>query len=283
MKNIRYIDKKDVENLIENKISDDVIIFLSGPTSQKTPLSVLRTKDIIAVNGSAQYLLSHNIVPFIYVLTDVRFLHQRRDDFYKFSQRSRYTIVNVDVYEHASKEDKLYILQNCLVLRSFYRREKGGFIKKIKFNILSQFHKELLIFVPLSKKGRLVGFCKDISLGYCSCHTIAFAAIQIAYSLKYARIICSGLDLTGSCSRFYDENNNPMPSELSKDLFKILPFFRFMRDNVEDINIYNLSDDTAISYDVISFIKFQDISREESKDKTIKKLQYRTSTDSYAN
>ncbi|EJW9439874.1 lipopolysaccharide biosynthesis protein, partial [Escherichia coli] len=25
MKNIRYIDKKDVENLIENKISDDVI------------------------------------------------------------------------------------------------------------------------------------------------------------------------------------------------------------------------------------------------------------------
>ena len=56
MKNIRYIDKKDVENLIENKTSDDVIIFLSGPTSQKTPLSVLRTKDIIAVNGSAQYL-----------------------------------------------------------------------------------------------------------------------------------------------------------------------------------------------------------------------------------
>ncbi|HCO1038685.1 TPA: 3-deoxy-D-manno-oct-2-ulosonate III transferase WaaZ, partial [Escherichia coli] len=42
MKNIRYIDKKDVEN----KTSDDVIIFLSGPTSQKTPLSVLRTKDI---------------------------------------------------------------------------------------------------------------------------------------------------------------------------------------------------------------------------------------------
>lgn len=60
MKNIRYIDKKDVENLIESKTSDDVIIFLSGPTSQKTPLSVLQTRDVIAVNGSAQYLLSHN-------------------------------------------------------------------------------------------------------------------------------------------------------------------------------------------------------------------------------
>lgn len=69
MKNIRYIDKKDVENLIESKTSDDVIIFLSGPTSQKTPLSVLQTRDVIAVNGSAQYLLSHNIIPYIYVLT----------------------------------------------------------------------------------------------------------------------------------------------------------------------------------------------------------------------
>lgn len=127
-------------------------------------MSVLRTKDIIAVNGSAQYLLSNNIVPFIYVLTDVRFLHQRRDDFYKFSQRSRYTIVNVDVYEHASKEDKLYILQNCLVLRSFYRREKGGFIKKIKFNILRQIHKELLISVPLSKKVVWLDFARTLVL-----------------------------------------------------------------------------------------------------------------------
>lgn len=50
-----------------------------------------------------------------------------------------------------------------------------------------------------------------------------------------------------------------MPSELSRDLFKILPFFRFMRDNVEDINIYNLSDDTAIQYDIIPFVKVSEI------------------------
>ena len=159
MKNIRYIDKKDVENLIESKTSDDVIIFLSGPTSQKTPLSVLQTRDVIAVNGSAQYLLSHNIIPYIYVLTDVRFLHQRRDDFYKFSQRSRYTIVNVDVYEHASEEDKRYILQNCLVLRSFYRREKGN----VRLNFLPVVHE--------STSGRLV-----ISDRYCQKYEEAWNA-----------------------------------------------------------------------------------------------------------
>lgn len=35
MKNIRYIDKKDVENLIESKTSDDVIIFFPAPHRKK--------------------------------------------------------------------------------------------------------------------------------------------------------------------------------------------------------------------------------------------------------
>ncbi len=74
MKHIKYITHADVQSLIEQKTSDDAIIFLSGPTSKKTPLSVLESKDVITVNGSADYLLSHNITPFIYILTDARFL-----------------------------------------------------------------------------------------------------------------------------------------------------------------------------------------------------------------
>ncbi|EAR4340467.1 3-deoxy-D-manno-oct-2-ulosonate III transferase WaaZ, partial [Salmonella enterica] len=125
------------------------------------------------------------------------------------------------------------------------------------------------ISVPLSKRGRLTGFCKDISIGYCSCHTIAYTAIQVAYSLKYSRIICSGLDLTGSCPRFYDESSSPMPSELSKDLFKILPFFTFMRKNVSDLNIFNLSDDTAIHYDIIPYINASQLEDEIYYDKIV--------------
>ena len=49
-----------------------LLFFFPAPLA-KTPLSVLQTRDVIAVNGSAQYLLSHNIIPYIYVLTDVRF------------------------------------------------------------------------------------------------------------------------------------------------------------------------------------------------------------------
>lgn len=258
MNDINYINENDVRNLIADKSSADVIIFLSGPTSKKTPLTILREKDVIAVNGSASYLLANDIQPYIYVLTDVRFLKSRRDDFYTFSKGSRYTIVNNDVYEKASAEDKQYLEQHCYVMRSFYKREKGGVIKKLRFKLLTATHHDLLMSVPFSRKGRLVGFCKDITLGYCSCHTVAFAAIQIAYSLKYARIICSGLDLTGGCTRFYHEGSDPLPSELSRDLLKILPFFSFMRQEVNDINIYNLSDDTAVSYDIIPFMPLSD-------------------------
>lgn len=285
MVNIKYITHSEVQHLIEHRASGDVIIFLSGPTSKKTPLTILKNSDVIAVNGSASYLLDNNITPHIYVLTDARFLYQRRDDFYHFSKNSRFTIINADVYAAASDEDKAYLRENCLILKAFYKREKGGFTKKLKFVLLSRLYKNLLIKVPFSKRGRLVGFCKDIVLGYCSCHTVAYTGIQIAYSLQYSRIICSGLDLTGSCQRFYDESDNPMPSELRKDLPKILPFFRYMARMVPDINIYNLSDDTAIDYKIIPYISVDELEMSQSKKRVIfsENISFECKADSLAN
>lgn len=272
MSNVNFLTHASVQQLTASRTSENVIIFLSGPTSRGTPLSLLRNNDVITVNGAAEYLLNNGITPFIYVLTDARFLLQRRRDFYKFSRGSQFTFVNTDVYEAASQEDKQYMREHCFILRAFYKREKGGLFKKLKLELLSKWNKKLLIRVPVSKRGRLVGFSKDISYGYCSCHTVAYTAMQIAYSLGYDNTICSGLDITGSCARFYDESNNPMPSELSKDLVKILPFFQFMRDNVNDFNIYNLSDDTAVSYDIIPYIRATDVARLVPKKSIMKKM-----------
>lgn len=85
MGSVNFITHADVLQLIAKRTAEDCIIFLSGPTSRKTPLSLLRMKDVIAVNGSVQYLLNNNVKPFLYLLTDVRFLHRRREDFYNFS------------------------------------------------------------------------------------------------------------------------------------------------------------------------------------------------------
>jgi len=252
--NTIYITEAEIGTLIGQKTSPDAIIFLSGPTSLKTPLSVLKANDVITVNGSARYLLDNGVAPFIYVLTDSRFLIQRRDDFYEFSKSSRFTIVNRDVYEDASEEDKRYLEQHCFIIRPLYKREKGGVFKKLSLHWQASRNPHIHVRVPLSKRKRLVGFSTRISDGYCSCHTIAFTALQIAYSLHYERIVFSGLDLTGACTRFYDESNNPMPSELSKDLGKILPFFAFAQEVVGDLNVYNLSEDTAVDYRIIPHI-----------------------------
>lgn len=256
---IKYISEEDVSSIIMNRRADNTIIFLSGPTSLNTPIDLLKRNDVIAVNGSARYLLENGVSPFLYVLTDVRFLLQRGEDFRHFVEKSCYTIVNRDVYEGASEDDKKYLSEHCYVIRPLYKREKGGVFKKIRLGILSLLDDNILIRVPLSKRKRLAGFSLDISRGYCSCHTIAFAALQIAYSLKYKKTVFSGLDLTGSCSRFYDEKKNPQASELSKDLNKILPFFGFFRESVPGYPVFNLSDDTAVDYEIIPFIRAEDV------------------------
>lgn len=259
MNHPQYISKNDVDMLTKEKMHENAVIFLSGPTSVNTPISLLNKSDVIAVNGSARYLIENEIKPFIYVLTDDRFFLQRNDDFKFFVKNSQHTIVNCDVFEKASLEDKQFLQENCHIMKMLYKREKGGFFKKIKFKILSLRNKNILIDVPMSKRRRLVGFSLDISDGYCSCHTVAYAAIQIAYSLRYTKIICSGLDLVDSCSRFYDKNGeSSMPSELSRDLGKILPFFQFMKSNVKDIEIYNLSNNTAIDYKIIPYLNMKE-------------------------
>nr|WP_318383576.1 3-deoxy-D-manno-oct-2-ulosonate III transferase WaaZ [uncultured Enterobacter sp.] len=255
----RYISDADIEVIGKQKQSKKAIIFLSGPTSLKTPVSLLQSHDVIAVNGSARYLLNNDVSPFIYVLTDARFLQQRGDDFRDFVSKSNFTIVNRDVYEAASEVDRKYLDEYCFVIKPLYKREKGGVFKKLKLGMLSAFDKNILIQVPWSKRKRLAGFSLNITHGYCSCHTIAFTALQIAYTLGYEKIVYSGLDLTGSCSRFYDENNNPMPSELSNDLTKILPFYAFTRKILPDIPVYNLSDDSAVDRRYVPFISPENV------------------------
>lgn len=256
---LNHIKIEDVDCIKSKKRTDSCIIFLSGPSSLNTPLELLSTSDVISVNGSTRYLLDNNIQSFIYVLTDARFLLQRNEDFHEFVAKSKFTIVNGDVYDSASEEDKKFIDDNGFVIRSLYKREKGGFLKKISLTMTALMDNKILIRVPFSKKKRLVGFSLDITHGYCSCHTVAYTALQIAYSLGYKKIVYSGLDLVDNCARFYDEKNNKQASELSRDIGKILPFYAFMREKVPYINVYNLSNNTAVSYDVVPFITPQEV------------------------
>lgn len=252
-----YLKQSDVENIKRNKSSSDVIIFLSGKSSQNTPLEILRKYDTIAVNGSAIYLIDNGVIPFIYLVTDKKFYQAKPDDFWKSVNNSKFCIISFDLYNKAKPDDQENLRKRCLILKDVYTNQFGGPVEIIKYIFKSDKSPDVKVHIPLFWRHRKVGFSCDLVKGYCPCHTVAFGAMQIAYNLKYERIICSGLDMNESTGRFYEtpdsKEKNALPCRLDYDFKKVMAYFIFMKKNI-DIKVYNMSNHTRVPYAVIPFI-----------------------------
>lgn len=249
-----FFTKQNLIQLQSEKKTNKCLIFLSGPSAMEVCDEVLLSRDVIAVNGSANYLVDKGIQPFIYLVTDGRFPVQRFDEFKRLSEGSRYTFINQEVFNHASGPLQEWLKEHCFILKELYKREKAGPFKKLKYSLYCWRHKSVVMDVPYSRKKRIKGFSKDITIGYCNCKTVAYAAMQLVYSLAYTEIVCAGLDLTQGGQRFYETPSvSKMPSELTKDTQKIIDVLRFMKENI-DPPIYTLSRQTVIPYEVIPFI-----------------------------
>lgn len=256
-------DKQALRDVKDRVRAKNVIIFLSGPSAVKTPRELLASNDIIAVNGSASWLIENGIHPFIYMVTDIRFITSRESDFERSVELSDYCVINEDVYAKASAEKKKWLEEHCYIIHELYKREKAGPIKKLKFWLYCLRHPEVVMHVPLSRKKRILGFSKDISTGYCNCKTVAYACMQMAYSLGYEKIICAGLDLSGTFKRFYDKSASAtLVTELQQDLDKILPLFTFMRKQINP-PVYTLSLETSVPYEDIPLIDTEQLSHTE--------------------
>ncbi|MBT0727411.1 3-deoxy-D-manno-oct-2-ulosonate III transferase WaaZ [Rosenbergiella australiborealis] len=250
-----FFSAVQLNDLRQKRKHKECLIFLSGPSAAEVSLSLLRAKDIIAVNGSAHYLIDNEIKPFIYLVTDGRFPLQRFEEFKRFSTESCFTFINQEVYDSAPADLQAWLNDHCFILKELYKREKAGPLKKIRYGLFCAKYPSVIMDVPFSRKKRLKGFSKDITIGYCNCKTVAYAAIQLAYSLAYQKIICAGFDLTQGGQRFYDRRGEAtMPSELSKDTQKIIAVLRFMKEKVNP-PVYTLSTVTSIPYDIIPLIK----------------------------
>ena len=250
-----FFSSAQLIHLREQRRHSTCLIFLSGPSASGVTLSQLRATDIVAVNGSAGYLLDQGIKPFIYLVTDGRFATQRLEEFRRYVSGSAFTFINQEVFEAASADLQFWLAERCFVLRELYKREKSGPLKKLKYAIFCAQHPNVVMEVPFSRKRRMRGFSKDITLGYCNCKTVAYAAIQLAYSLSYPQIVCAGFDLTSGGKRFYDQPGGAaMPSEIGQDTQKIIAVLRFMREKINP-PVFTLSTETAIPYDIIPLIE----------------------------
>jgi len=252
---ISFFSPAQLAQLREQRRHSTCLLFLSGPSASEVSLSQLRATDIIAVNGSAGYLLDQGINPFIYLVTDGRFATQRFEAFKRHVTAATFTFINQEVFDSAPTDLQRWLAERCFILKELYKREKSGPIKKLKYAFFCARHPSVMMDVPLSRKKRMKGFSKDITLGYCNCKTVAYAAIQLAYSLGYPKIICAGFDLTSGGQRFYDRPGEAvMPSEISQDAQKIITVLRFMREKINP-PLFTLSTTTAIPYDIIPLVE----------------------------
>ncbi|HCW0178587.1 MULTISPECIES: 3-deoxy-D-manno-oct-2-ulosonate III transferase WaaZ [Citrobacter] len=241
--------------IIGERISDDCIIYLSGPSSLDTPLDIMRSKNCICVNGSAGYLVNNNIPVFIYVVCDGSFYENNKELFYKYCTYAQHTFISEDVVKRADMTEKENLLSTCFLLKDICK-SRGGIGRKIRYKIKSFANKNLKIKCSAFRKVKTIAFSTDVTYGHFGSATVAFSALQIAISLKFERIIFSGLDLNGSCKRFYNEINT-QPTTLPADFEFILKSFSFVSSNY-DGKIFNLSSQTAIPYDVIPFISTEE-------------------------
>ncbi|ENR8888294.1 3-deoxy-D-manno-oct-2-ulosonate III transferase WaaZ [Citrobacter koseri] len=249
------ITRKELQ-VMKETVSDDCIIYLSGPSSLDTPLELLRAKSIISVNGSTGYLLENDIPVFAYIVCDGSFYEKNKTLFLKYSSYARYTFISNDVLKRANTSEKEQLLNTCFVLNDICK-SRGGPGRKIRYTIKSAINRSVFIKCSASRKDKTIAFSTDIYHGHFGSATVAFSALQLAITLKFNNIFFSGLDLSGKFERFYSEAQ-PQPTTLPTDFDFILKSFVFLMKKHRG-NIFNLSSKTAIPYEVIPFASAAEI------------------------
>ncbi len=243
--------KRSILKSMKDNTSNDCIIYLSGPSSLDTPLDILASTCVIGVNGSVGHLIENAIPVFAYVVCDGSFYKNRKNLFYKYVKYARYTFISENVLEMATEEEKQTLLKSCYLLKDLCK-SRGGPGRKIRYGFKTLTNSSVFIQCSFSKKNKIIAFSNDVSQGHFGSATVAFTALQIAITIGFERIIFSGLDLTGDCKRFYNDENE-QPTNLPNDLTFILDSFSFAKDKIKS-RVYNLSEKTAIPYDLIPYL-----------------------------
>lgn len=247
-------NQHQIDRLIASRNGDVAIIFLSGPTSLNTPLSALRQYDTICVNGSADYLIINDITPFIYLVTDHNYFIRNTESFFHQAKAARHVVVSKELYDVAKHRysERLSALQPIIIHRAC-KSKKGGLKNYLKLKLKYRNCDMISYTAPLSKKGTIQGYSRDIRLGYFHTRTVAYAGIQLTETLGYKTVCFSGLDMTGSKGRFYEQKGSRLEkTSLDEDLDNILDGLSWMK-TFSKMKVFNLSNDTRVPYELVPF------------------------------
>lgn len=242
---------------ISAKYKGEVFIFSSGPSANKFPLKENPNKRYIAVNGAVRKFIEHDIPLLAYVFNDGNFAKNSIDLIISASHIAEYLFLPEYLYNKHFKSNAGFSKKVCVIFISRVNRQGEERICNSKwFGIKNLFNANLKYrFNPLSNQASRIGFSKDIRQGYFCARTIAYAAIQIAYSMGFNKVYLIGVDLNSDLKRFYDKGEG-LPSSLNKDYSKyIQPSFKILSGILsESFQVYNLSKISKLDYAIIPYM-----------------------------
>lgn len=220
---------------------ETLIIVATGPSIKQLPEGILENKnyDYLGVNGA----ISLRNTKFIYyVIFDQGFIINRFDL----------------VKEILETDCILFTRAECLL--NICKKIDITTIK-CKIKILNRVNIENKIECFMDKNLAIhqnspnyflkekFGFSLNIEECVFDYHTVAYVALQIAYSLNYKYIYIAGLDLTNlEKPRFYENESNKQATELKENIEEIKLAFNTASIilNKKKIKVFNLSKDSLI-------------------------------------
>lgn len=251
-----------------NYINKNVHILASGPSINSLNLHTLQNKPVMFVNGSLS--LSQSICfsqPVAYVVSDGRFIKHNLDIIITYYQGQCPFYITQTVAKQLAEDapeflvryqDKLYIVfaidRSLQPSKHLAKRWFNKVHQKLCFTLkLEQFRKS-----PYYRIHDDIGVSLDIRHGFVEAGTVAFVAMQLAYSLGFNKIHLYGIDLLNSQTpRFYENTQNAAPSKLKAAVTnRIVPSLDWAAQiyQNEGVLVYNHS---PVSKDLFHYISYQ--------------------------
>ncbi|HLD65536.1 MAG TPA: lipopolysaccharide core biosynthesis protein [Pseudomonas sp.] len=248
-----------------NSQHGSLFILASGPSAKDFPLQRYADYPMLAMNGSVCCFAAAAIAPFFYLCDDSSFARNRLPLLLQGVALSRHLALSERVIAYLTQQ-----APTALEGRSVYPFERVNrpllerpSLPDRVFARQARLDSELECgFSWFRQKPNRIGFSRNLEKGYFSSRTIPYAALQLAYHLGFSRVFLVGVDLDSSKGRFYEQNEEAVPSRLDGDYEDyILPSFQLMAERVvhPGFQVFNLSRDSRLPAHLVPKITLEQL------------------------
>ncbi|MFV3306295.1 lipopolysaccharide core biosynthesis protein [Pseudomonas sp. NY15181] len=241
---------------LHNSCTGCVFIIASGPSAAEFPIQRYADVPMIAMNGSIACFEPAGLRPLFYLCDDAGVAEKKSTALASGIRLSRWSALSLESMQRLYEREPQSLEADSLLLMERVNRWIG--VKRCSDRAFAWSARRDPDFVMrwslFSQTANRIGFSRNYARGYFNARTIAYAAIQLAYYLGFAKVFLVGVDMDSSLGQFYDPAGTQVKSRLDGDFDgHILPHFNILAQRVigADFQVFNLSRDSRLPGELI--------------------------------